>query len=224
MIFPDAFLTSPESMNGVPGLSTLPFSSSPAPHKDGGYLDGHVLVAMPSMPNERFARSVVYVCSHSAEGAMGIVLNRPAPNIRFHDLLIQLDILPSAEAILLPQNDILVLRGGPVETGRGFVLHSGDMTITHSSLTIDGQIYLTATLDILKAIAQGRGPQRAVLALGYAGWGPGQLDSEISNNGWLHCPADPDLVFDSSFEDKYARALRKLGVDPVYLSASAGHA
>jgi putative transcriptional regulator len=205
-------------------MSMLPIKQKPTAEKDEGYLDGQVLVAMPSMSDERFAHAIVYVCSHSAEGAMGIILNKPAPHIKFKDLLQQLDLLPSEDAILLPENDIRVLKGGPVETGRGFVLHSADMIINSSSLTVDGQIYLTATLDILKAIALGKGPAHAVLALGYAGWGPGQLETEFANNGWLNCPADPDLIFDPVSESKYQRALNKIGVDPVRLSAQAGHA
>ena len=157
---------------------------------------------------------------------MGIVVNQPAPNIDFRDLLVQLDVVPAAERILLPKtvSDVRVLRGGPVETGRGFVLHSSDFFIENSTLPIDGGICLTATLDILKAIAGGRGPSNAVLALGYAGWAPGQLETEIQANGWLHCPADPDLVFGTSIETKYDLALRKLGVDLAMLSSEAGHA
>lgn len=198
-------------------------SSSSAPRD---FLDGQLLIAMPSMRDERFARSLVYVCAHSADGAMGIVVNQPATHIDFGDLLVQLDVVPAAERILLPERaeTIKVLRGGPVETGRGFVLHSADYFIENSTLPIDNGICLTASLDILKAIAGGRGPQSAVLALGYAGWAPGQLETEIQANGWLHCPADPELVFGSSVEAKYELALRKLGVQPGMLSSEAGHA
>lgn len=190
------------------------------------YLDGQMLIAMPSMRDEQFARTLIYMCAHSAEGAMGIVLNHPAHHIDFSELLVQLDVVPAAERILLPKQaeDIRVLRGGPVETGRGFVLHSADYFAENSTLTIDDDVCLTATLDILKAIAGGEGPRSAVLALGYAGWAPGQLESEIQANGWLNCPADPELIFGLRAEAKYDLALRKLGIDPGFLSADAGHA
>ncbi len=192
----------------------------------GGYLDGQLLVAMPVMADERFARSVIYLCAHSAEGAMGIIVNRPAGSIDFSELLVQLRIIPEADQIKLPQTAeaMKVMKGGPVETGRGFVLHSSDFFIKEATLPIDGDICLTATLDILKAIAAGHGPRHAILALGYAGWAPGQLESEIQDNGWLHCPADADLVFGADVEEKYGRALRKIGIDPGTLSTAAGHA
>lgn len=191
-----------------------------------GFLDGQFLVAMPGMPDPRFARTVIYVCAHSSEGAMGIVINQPAPNIAFPHLLEQLEIIPSAKGIRLPQRAeaVPVLKGGPVETGRGFVLHSADFFIDKSTLPIDEGICLTATVDILRAIAQGEGPKEAMLALGYAGWGAGQLETEIHDNGWLNCDADPQLLFDGGFETKYERALRKIGVDPAMLSSEAGHA
>jgi len=191
-----------------------------------GYLDGQMLIAMPTMRDERFARSLIYVCAHSSEGAMGIVVNQQAPNIRFSELLVQLEVIPAAELIQLPPRAgvIKVLKGGPVETGRGFVLHSADFFIENSTLPIDDGICLTATLDILKAIARGKGPESAVLALGYAGWAPGQLESEIQENGWLHCSADPELIFGADIDAKYAKALRKIGIDPGKLSSEAGHA
>ena len=191
-----------------------------------GYLDGQMLIAMPSMRDERFMRSVIYVCAHSSEGAMGIVVNQPAPNIRFSELLVQLEVIPAAELIQLPPRaDVVkVLKGGPVSTGRGFVLHSDDFVIENSTLPIDDGICLTATLDILKAIARGKGPESAVLALGYAGWAPGQLESEIQENGWLHCPADAELIFGPDIDGKYGKALRKIGIDPGKLSSEAGHA
>ncbi len=181
---------------------------------------------MPGMGDGRFARSVVYLCAHSREGAMGIVINQPAKRIRFPDLLVQLDVVPAEAAIRLPAQaeEMLVLKGGPVETGRGFVLHSPDYFVDNSTLPIDETVSLTATLDILRAIANGAGPSRAVLALGYAGWSPGQLESEIQANGWLNCPADPALVFDAELDTKYDRALKTLGIDPVMLSGDAGHA
>ncbi len=192
----------------------------------GGYLDGQFLVAMPGMPDERFARSLIYVCAHSAEGAMGIIVNQPSPGLEFPDLLAQLDIIPSGADIRLPPKaeKLKVLKGGPVETGRGFVLHSADFYIDNSTLPIDEGICLTATVDILRAIARGDGPADAIFALGYAGWGAGQLETEINENGWLNCPADKDLLFDHGFETKHERALRKIGIDPGMLSASAGHA
>jgi len=191
-----------------------------------GYLDGQMLIAMPAMNDERFARAVIYVCAHSSEGAMGIIVNQPAGNIKFPDLLVQLEVIPAAERIELPvrAEDVKVLKGGPVEAGRGFVLHSADFFIENSTLPIDEGICLTATLDILKAIARGKGPHNAILALGYAGWAPGQLENEIQQNGWLHCPADPELIFGYDTEAKYDKALRKIGIDPGMLSSDAGHA
>ena len=191
-----------------------------------GYLDGQILVAMPTIRDERFARTVIYVCAHSDEGAMGIVVNQPAQNIKFSDLLVQLEVVPSDNLIEVPpQADaVRVLKGGPVETGRGFVLHSADFIIENSTLPIDDGICLTATLDILKAIARGNGPENAVLALGYAGWSPGQLESEIHANGWLNCDADADLIFGRDADAKYLLALQKMGIDPAKLSSDAGHA
>ena len=191
-----------------------------------GYLDGQMLIAMPAMRDERFARSLIYVCAHSSEGAMGIVVNQPAANIKFPDLLVQLDVIPAVDLIQLPPKagTVKVLKVGPVETGRGFVLHSADFFIENSTLPIDNGICLTATLDILKAIAQGEGPRSAVLALGYAGWAPGQLENEITENGWLNCDADTDLIFGANVEGKYEQAMRKLGVDLGKLSSEAGHA
>jgi putative transcriptional regulator len=190
-----------------------------------GYLDGQMLIAMPSMGDERFSRSVIYVCAHSTEGAMGIVVNQPAANISFPDLLVQLDVIPAADVIQLPTGaGLAVLKGGPVDTQRGFVLHSSDFFIENSTLPIDDGICLTATLDILKAIARGSGPRNAILALGYAGWAPGQLESEIQHNGWLHCSADPELIFGKDVGGKYTLALKKIGIDLGMLSSEAGHA
>jgi len=193
---------------------------------DRPFLDGHFLIAMPGMGDDRFARSVVYVCAHSSEGAMGIVINQRAPQISFHDLLVQLDIIPEGPEIRLPAQAgrMVVQRGGPVETGRGFVLHSADYFIENSTLPIDDNVSLTATLEILKALATGGGPRSAMLALGYAGWAPGQLETEIQANGWLHCRAEPELIFDTDLEAKYERALALLGVHPGMLSSEAGHA
>jgi putative transcriptional regulator len=199
-------------------------ASAAAPSR--GYLDGQMLIAMPAMNDERFARAVIYVCAHSNEGAMGIIVNHPARNIRFPDLLVQLEVIPAAERIQLPTEaeEVTVLKGGPVETGRGFVLHSSDFFIENSTLPIDDGICLTATLDILKAIASGSGPASAILALGYAGWAPGQLEQEIQANGWLHCAADSELIFGADVNGKYDKALRKIGIDLSHLSSEAGHA
>jgi putative transcriptional regulator len=197
--------------------------------RDGGYLDGRVLVATPTIRDERFARAVIYMCAHSSEGAMGIVINQPAPHISFSDLLVQLQVIPAANLIELAPDaaPIRVLKGGPVQTERGFVLHTDDFFLKDSTLPIDAGICLTATLDILKAIARGQGPKSAVLALGYAGWSQGQLESEMEANGWLDCDADPELVFGADAERKYPLALRKIGIDPGMLSSlssDAGHA
>lgn len=203
----------------------MTFQATPT-DTESSYLDGQLLVAMPGMTDERFSRSVIYVCAHSSEGAMGIVLNRPATNVNLPDLLVQLDIIPEEERIRLPQKvgQMQVLMGGPVETTRGFVLHSPDYHIAQSTLPIDAGVCLTATVDILRAIARGDGPRSAVLALGYAGWGAGQLEHEIQANGWLNCPADTELIFDASVDSRYDLALRRIGIDPGMLSTQAGHA
>src|ERR1051326_9575520 len=191
-----------------------------------GFLDGQMLIASPAMRDERFARTLIYMCAHSSEGAMGIVINHPAPHISFRDLLVKLDVIPETDKIMLPQRagGVTVLKGGPVETERGFVLHSADFFIENSTLPIDEGICLTATLDILKAIARGDGPASAVLALGYAGWAPGQLENEIQENGWLHCAADSELIFGTDNDGKYEKALKKLGIHLGMLSSEAGHA
>jgi putative transcriptional regulator len=190
------------------------------------YLDGQLLVAMPGMMDERFARAVIFICAHSSEGAMGIILNRPAANVTMPDLLVQLEIVPEMERIRLPQKvgNMQVLMGGPVETSRGFVLHSPDFHLAQSTLPIDDGICLTATIDILRAIAAGRGPENAVLALGYAGWGAGQLEMEMQANGWLNTPADAEIVFNTAADVRYEMALRRIGIEPAMLSMEAGHA
>jgi putative transcriptional regulator len=192
-----------------------------------GYLEGQLLIAMPIMTDKRFARSVIYMCAHSAEGAMGLIINQRASHISFRELLKQLGIGPGkGEGIEVDLGlaDMAVHVGGPVETGRGFVLHSSDYHAADSTLSIDDDVSLTATIDILKAIAGGTGPDKAILALGYAGWRAGQLESEIQANGWLHCPADPELLFDRDLELKYTRAMSKIGIDPSHLVSDAGHA
>jgi putative transcriptional regulator len=192
--------------------------------KQDGYLDGQMLVAMPGMADERFSRSVIYVCAHSKDGAMGIVINHPAQKVTFSEILVQLDVLGGEDLAGMPIDNVPVVRGGPVESGRGFVLHTADYFIDNSTLPIDDGVSLTATLDVLRAIAVGKGPSKAVLALGYAGWGAGQLETEIQANGWLNCPADAALLFDPGLNDKYGRALRKIGIDPTMLSGQSGHA
>ena len=191
-----------------------------------GFLDGQLLIAMPGMGDQRFARSLVYMCAHSEEGAMGIVLNQIATHVNFPDLLVQLDVIAKEERSHLPPlaRELRVHKGGPVETGRGFVLHAPDYFIESSTLPIDEGVCLTATVEILRAIAQGKGPSRALLAFGYAGWAPGQLEEEIRANGWLTCRPDPDLIFGDDLEQKYERALASLGVDLRLLSSEAGNA
>jgi putative transcriptional regulator len=191
-----------------------------------GYLDGQLLIAMPVMSDPRFARSVIYMCAHTEEGAMGLIINQRASHISFPDLLERLGIVGAEgdDSVTDEVGNLSIHVGGPVETGRGFVLHSADYYADDSTLPIEDGVCLTATIDILKAIAAGTGPNRAILALGYAGWSPGQLESEIQANGWLNCPADPDLIFDANLEAKYARALAKLGIDPSHLVSDAGHA
>ncbi|HOT81901.1 MAG: YqgE/AlgH family protein [Defluviicoccus sp.] len=181
-------------------------------------LVGQLLVAMPGMSDPRFARTVIYMCAHSAEGAMGLVVNRAFEQISLAELLQQLEI--DATAV---DDKIAVNFGGPVETGRGFVLHSPDY-MREGTLVVTEGVSLTATIDILKAIASGSGPRRHLLALGYAGWGPGQLDSEILANGWLHVDADEELVFGPALDQKWDRAMAKLGINPMLLSDAAGHA
>jgi putative transcriptional regulator len=190
------------------------------------YLDGQVLVAMPSLADERFAKTVIYLCAHSQEGAMGIVINKPASNIVFRKLLVQLQIIEDGESIRLPAGaeGIEVLQGGPVDKARGFVLHSADFFIQDTTLSIDERMCLTATVDVLRAIAKGEGPHRAALALGYAGWGPGQLEAEIRDNSWLSSPATPDLIFDTPAEARYDMVMRGLGINPAMLSSTAGRA
>lgn len=184
----------------------------------GAYLTGQLLVAMPGIGDERFDKTVIYICAHSDEGAMGLVVNREIDSLTFPDLLEQLNIEPDLGA-----QPIQVQFGGPVESGRGFVLHSPDY-VQDGTLVVDNSIALTATVDILRAIADGEGPKNTMLALGYAGWGPGQLDMEIRSNGWLHVPADEELVFGGDLDAKWEQAMTKIGIDPRMLSDAAGHA
>ena len=186
--------------------------------KEDRYLSGQLLIAMPNMGDPRFARTVIYLCVHNEDGAMGLVINRLAGTVSFQDLLEQLGISSGDLG-----QEIRVHFGGPVESGRGFVLHSTDYT-QDSTLQVDSHMALTATIDILRDIAKGDGPENRILALGYAGCGPGQLDAEIQANGWLHVEADRNLIFDSDLEGKWERAIAKLGVDVSMLSGEAGHA
>jgi putative transcriptional regulator len=198
-------------------------SSFPAPARFGaspsqGYLAGQLLIAMPAMQDPRFARSVIFLCAHSVDGAMGIVLNKPLDGLSFDDLLKQLDLDP-----VPPARRIRLMSGGPVEGGRGFVLHSADWE-TEGSLRVNPDIALTASVDILKAIAGGGGPEEGLLALGYAGWGPGQLEGEIQQNAWLSVDADKELLFEAAPDTMWRAALARLHVDPGALSGVAGHA
>jgi len=190
----------------------------------GGFLDDQFLIAMPGMKDDRFARAVIYICAHSDEGAMGLIINQ-TQQMLFPDLLVQLGILDEEEAIRLPApaRDFVVRNGGPVDRSRGFVLHSGDYRV-ESSLAVSNDVCLTATVDILRAISSGRGPRKALMALGYAGWAAGQLESEIAENGWLTCPATPELLFDADIDRKYDKALASIGIDLAHLSGTAGHA
>lgn len=183
-----------------------------------GSLEGQLLIAMPAMGDPRFDRTVLFMCAHSEDGAMGLIVNKPAEQITFASLLEQLDIEVGGNG-----RAVRVHYGGPVEVGRGFVLHTPDFEQDSTVIVGDG-FALTATIDVLRAIAEGRGPKHGLLALGYAGWAPGQLDQEIQQNAWLHAPADPDIVFDGRLETKWERALRVVGVDPSFLSTAAGHA
>ena len=183
-------------------------------------LNGRLLIAMPHMLDERFRRSVVYVCFHNAEGAFGLVINKPVEKLTFPVLLQQLSITPAPDA----QLEQPILLGGPVETGRGFVLHSSDYAADSATLRISEDISLTGTMDALKAMTAGQPPRHALFVLGYAGWGAGQLESEIQANGWLHGDADPELVFDRDLEGKYDRALSGLGMDVANLSGLSGSA
>jgi putative transcriptional regulator len=184
-----------------------------------GFLDGKLLIAMPGMGDLRFARAVVFLCAHSTEGAMGLIVNKPAPELKFGDLLRQLNI-PAAEGL----GETRVHFGGPVEHGRGFVLHSGEYAVEGASLKVSPAFSMTATVDILQDMARGAGPRRAILALGYSGWGPGQLEGEIQANGWLIAPAEPELVFGRRDAEKWEAALRLLSIDPRLLSAEGGRA
>lgn len=183
-------------------------------------LTAKLLIAMPDMGDPRFHGSVVFLCAHSAEGAMGLIVNKPMREVRFADMLDQLDIPRGAAT-----RDLPVCYGGPVELRRGFVLHSAEYHGRQDDrLQVDGRFAMTATIDVLEDLARGAGPERALMALGYAGWGPGQIEDEIAQNGWLTADATPDLVFGPPMEGKWAAALASLGVSPLTLSSEAGRA
>lgn len=186
---------------------------------DSIQLAGKLLVAMPDMGDPRFERSVIFICAHSRDRAMGLIINKPAQDLKFNDLLKQLDI-PAAPR----SRQIRVHVGGPVDYGRGFVLHSQDYNSQNSTLNVEGGYALTATLDILEDISQGDGPERCLLAMGYAGWGPGQLEAEIQHNGWLISDAETELVFSGENDDKWNRALDLMGINPLLLSPAGGSA
>jgi putative transcriptional regulator len=188
--------------------------------KQASYLEGQVLIAMPNMPDPKMEQAVLFLCAHSDKGAMALCLNKLVSNITFFDLLRQLRIRPSRTLSGMP-----VQFGGPVETGRGFVLHSPDYAASNNTtVNVANTVGLTATVDVLKAIADGKGPKHAMVALGYAGWGAGQLENEIRRNGWLTCPADEYLLFGPNLTYKWEHAIRKLGVNPAQLSRDAGRA
>jgi putative transcriptional regulator len=182
-------------------------------------LCGKLLIAMPQMGDERFDRSVVYMCAHSEEGAMGLIVNKPAVSVRFRDLLEQLEI-PTGDQT----RNFRVHIGGPVEHARGFVLHTTDYRSETGTLEVADDIGMTATMDVLEDIAKGKGPKASMLALGYAGWGPGQLEGEIARNGWLTCDPKDEILFGRANEHKWTAALKVLGIDPLLLSDTAGHA
>jgi putative transcriptional regulator len=185
----------------------------------GESLEGRLLIAMPGMGDPRFDRTLIYLCAHSEEGAMGLVVNKTAENLTFDELLAQLRIKPAPQA-----KTIRVHYGGPVEMGRGFVLHSADFGSNDATMKVSDDVCLTATVDILRAMARGEGPRHSLLALGYAGWAPGQLEDELQHNGWLYCDADDALLFGENNGEKWSAALRKIGVDPMMLSAVGGSA
>jgi putative transcriptional regulator len=192
--------------------------SDPVPPTADQFLTGQLLIAMPTMADPRFAQAVIYVCAHTLDGAMGLVVNRPLTKPKFDDLLRQLEIEP-----VPPARRIRLCAGGPVEHARGFVLHTADWT-GEGSLKVNDALALTASLDVLKAIAEGGGPREGVLALGYAGWGPGQLEAEIQQNTWLSVPATERLLFGEEDDSKWRRALASMKIDPLLLSGAAGHA
>jgi putative transcriptional regulator len=187
-------------------------------------LTGKILIAMPSLAEPTFAQSVIFLCAHSVDGAMGLIINKPMPGMNFMEIADRLDLSKTPARLAEKLMQMPVLMGGPVEQQRGFVLHSTEYPGGDGSLKVNDHFALTATTDILTDMARGHGPKRCLLALGYAGWSPGQLENEILHNGWLHCDATRDLVFSEMHDAKYRMAMKILGIDPRMLSASAGHA
>lgn len=189
------------------------------PHGREGFLHGKLLIAMPGMQDQRFEKSVIFMCSHSDVGALGLIVNKPIPALTFRDLMTKMDIAVTDQT---PRNAVLF--GGPVETDRGYVLHGTERTSRASTIAVTPEIALTPTVDVLRAIAEGRGPARWLMTLGYAGWGPGQIESEIVANGWIHCDADTAIVFDAEMGAKWRLAFGKLGASLSGLSSEAGRA
>lgn len=189
------------------------------PIEMSGDLSGKLLIAMPGMGDLRFEQSVIFMCAHSAEGAMGLIINKPAQDVTLGDVLGQLDIKVSQEVQRLQ-----VHIGGPVETTRGFVLHTQDFQSDLQTLNVDADFAMTGTLDVLEGIGTATGPSRSQLMLGYAGWGAGQLENEIRHNGWLICDPSVELVFDTDDTQKWSQALDSIGVSPLTLSTTAGRA
>ncbi len=190
--------------------------------KAGNGLAGTLLVAMPGMGDPRFSRAVIYMCAHDNNGAMGLVINNVMQGFSLETLLEQLD-LDDQDSLARGALRQSVFSGGPVEQARGFLVHSADFR-TGDTVTLDSEIGITGTLDALRTIAQGRGPEKSLLVLGYSGWSAGQLESEIQQNAWLTVTADQSIVFHENPDEKWLLAVRKLGVDPAMLSASAGRA
>lgn len=186
--------------------------------EESSRLSGQMLIAAPSMLDPRFAGTVVYLCSHGPDGAMGLIINRIYGNLDFKGLLSQLNLTLAAGARELP-----IHFGGPVEPARGFVLHTTDVRFD-GSMIVDEKIALTATVDIMRALSEGSGPAKVLLALGYAGWGAGQLEAELQTNGWLISPPDESIIFADNTETSWERALKKIGVSPIMLSTDVGHA
>ncbi|AQZ52683.1 hypothetical protein Mame_03376 [Martelella mediterranea DSM 17316] len=209
--------------SGANGSLEIDVLENFAKGRERGPFDGQFLIAMPQLAESEFERSVIYICAHSGEGAMGFIINR-AQSVTFPEVLHQLDLVGEERDPEMPSLiDFPVLCGGPVEPGRGFVLHSYDYS-GEGSIPISDDMAMTGTLDVLRSVAAGKGPERATLLLGYTGWAPGQLEAEIANNDWLTCPAIEDMVFDRDLESKYERALFSMGVRPSSLSTNIGHA
>jgi putative transcriptional regulator len=194
-------------------------ASDPKHKGNDGFLLGKLLIALPGMPDKRFEKSVIFMCTHSDHGAMGLIVNKPFEGLSFRELMQRLEV-----SVTPNTPDPPILFGGPVGTGQGFVLHSSDFANGEATMPVTSEISLTATIDILRAIAEGRGPEKSLFALGYAGWGPGQIEDELSSNGWIHCDPQKAILFDLNCEDKWRAALATLGADISGLSAEAGRA